>query len=120
MENLRPQHFLDAMLVKPIDTDHDKVLLMNLTDEDNAFYILPVVHDNGNGQLELTRSVWFNRYNLTIARQFIFDDDRQHSHRRTLQRLEELRQRAVSQAHRDQPPARRIRGGDRYRQDGYQ
>jgi len=73
LENLRPQHFLDAMLVKPIDTVHDKVLLMNLTDEDNAFYILPVVHDNGNGQLVLTRSVWFNRYNLTIARQFIFD-----------------------------------------------
>ena len=73
LENLRPQHFLDAMLVKPIDTAHDKVLLMNLTDEDNAFYILPVVHENGNGQLQLTRSIWFNRYNLTIARQFIFD-----------------------------------------------
>jgi hypothetical protein len=49
------------------------VLLMNLTDEDNAFYIIPVVHENGNGQLQLSRSIWFNRYNLTIARQFIFD-----------------------------------------------
>ena len=46
---------------------------MNLTDEDNAFYIIPVVHENGNGQLQLIRSIWFNRYNLTIARQFIFD-----------------------------------------------
>jgi hypothetical protein len=46
---------------------------MNLTDEDNAFYIIPIVHENGNGQLQLTRSIWFNRYNLTIARQFIFD-----------------------------------------------
>jgi len=73
LENLRPQHFLDAMLVKPIDTVHEKVLLMNLTDEDNAFYILPVIHENGNGQLVLSRSIWFNRYNLTIARQFIFD-----------------------------------------------
>jgi outer membrane lipoprotein-sorting protein len=73
LENLRPQHFLDAMLVKPIDLASEKVLLMNLTDEDNAFYIIPVVHENGNGQLQLTRSIWFNRYNLTIARQFIFD-----------------------------------------------
>jgi hypothetical protein len=73
LENLRPQHFLEAMLVKPIDTVNEKVLLMNLTDEDNAFYILPVVHENGNGQLVLSRSIWFNRYNLTIARQFIFD-----------------------------------------------
>jgi len=31
------------------------------------------VHENGNGQLQLSRSGGFNRYNLTIARQFIFD-----------------------------------------------
>jgi hypothetical protein len=74
LENLRPQHFLDAMLVRPVDLKTEKVLLMNLTDEDNAFYIIPVVRENDNGQLQLIRSIWFNRYNLTIARQFIFDD----------------------------------------------
>jgi uncharacterized protein DUF4292 len=74
LENLRPQHFLDAMLVRPVDLKTEKVLLMNLTDEDNAFYIIPVVRENGNGQLQLIRSIWFNRYNLSIARQFIFDD----------------------------------------------
>ncbi len=74
LENLRPQHFLDAMMVRPVDLKTEKVLLMNLTDEDNAFYIIPVVRENGNGQLQLIRSIWFNRYNLTIARQFIFDD----------------------------------------------
>jgi hypothetical protein len=73
LENLRPQHFLDAMMVRPVDLKTEKVLLMNLTDEDNAFYIIPVVHENGNGQLQLSRSIWFNRYNLSIARQFIFD-----------------------------------------------
>ena len=49
LENLRPQHFLDAMMVRPIDLKSEKVLLMNLTDEDNAFYIIPVVHENGDG-----------------------------------------------------------------------
>jgi hypothetical protein len=73
LENLRPRHFLDALLVRPVDLTTEKVLLMNLTDEDNAFYIVPVVHENGNGQLQLSRSIWFNRYNLSIARQFIFD-----------------------------------------------
>jgi Domain of unknown function (DUF4292) len=73
LENLRPQHFLDAMMVQPVDLKTEKVLLMNLTDEDNAFYIIPVVHENANGQLQLSRSIWFNRYNLSIARQFIFD-----------------------------------------------
>jgi hypothetical protein len=49
LENLRPQHFLEALLVRPIDARSDKVLLENFTDEDNAFYILHVVHVNGGG-----------------------------------------------------------------------
>ena len=53
----------------------EKVLLENFTDEDNAFYILHVVHENGNGQLQLSRSIWFNRSTCSIARQLIFDDD---------------------------------------------
>src|ERR1035438_223089 len=61
LENLRPQHFLDALRVRPVDLKTEKVLLMNLTDEDNAFYIIPVVHENGGGQLLLSRSIWFNR-----------------------------------------------------------
>jgi outer membrane lipoprotein-sorting protein len=73
LENLRPQHFLEAMLVRPIDANRDKLLLENFTDEDNAFYVLHVVHVNGGGQLQLDRTIWFNRYNLTMARQLIFD-----------------------------------------------
>jgi outer membrane lipoprotein-sorting protein len=73
LENLRPQHFLEALLVRPIDADRDKLLLENFTDEDNAFYVLHVVHVNGGGELQLDRTIWFNRYNLAIARQLIFD-----------------------------------------------
>ena len=73
LENLRPQHFLEALLVRPIDANRDKLLLENFTDEDNAFYVLHVVHVNGGGQLQLDRTIWFNRYNLTMARQLIFD-----------------------------------------------
>ncbi len=73
LENLRPQHFLEALLVRPIDADRDKLLLENFTDEDNAFYVLHVVRVNGGGELQLARTIWFNRYNLTMARQLIFD-----------------------------------------------
>jgi outer membrane lipoprotein-sorting protein len=73
LENLRPQHFHDAMLVKPIDPAADKLLLENFTDEDNAFYILEVIHENGNQQLQLTRTIWFNRTDLKLARELIFD-----------------------------------------------
>jgi hypothetical protein len=73
LENLRPQHFLEALLVRPVDANRDKLLLENFTDEDNAFYVLHVVHVNGGGELQLERTIWFNRYNLTMARQLIFD-----------------------------------------------
>jgi len=74
LENLRPQHFQNAMLVKPIDSVADKLLMENFTDEDNAFYILHVVHENGNQQLQLTRTIWFSRTDLKLARQLIFDN----------------------------------------------
>jgi outer membrane lipoprotein-sorting protein len=73
LENLRPQHFLEALLVRPVDANRDKLLLENFADEDNAFYVLHVVHVNGGGELQLDRTIWFNRYNLTLARQLIFD-----------------------------------------------
>ncbi|HYW46789.1 MAG TPA: DUF4292 domain-containing protein [Bryobacteraceae bacterium] len=73
LENLRPQHFLDAILVRPIDVANDKVLLENYTDEENAYYILHDVHVNGGGQLLLRRTIWFDRLTLRMARQMIFD-----------------------------------------------
>lgn len=71
LENLRPQHFLDALLVRPIGLE-EKVILENFTDEDNAFFILHVVHENG-GQLQLMRTIWFNRVDLRLARQILLD-----------------------------------------------
>jgi outer membrane lipoprotein-sorting protein len=75
LENLRPQHFLNAIMVGPIDPAADKLLMENFTDEENAFYVLHVVKENGNGQLLLTRTIWFDRTNLKLARQLIFDPD---------------------------------------------
>jgi len=71
LENLRPQHFLEALLVRPVDPQ-DNVFLENFTDEDNAFLILHVVRQAGQ-QLELTRTIWFNRVDLRIARQILLD-----------------------------------------------
>jgi len=73
LENLRPQHFQDALLVRPIDPSADKLVMENFTDEDNAFYILHVIHENGNQQLQLLRTIWFSRTDLKLARQMIFD-----------------------------------------------
>ncbi len=72
LENLRPQHFLDAIFVRPF-APNDKVILENFTDEDNAYYILEEVREGPQGILDLLREVWFNRVNLRMARQIIFD-----------------------------------------------
>ena len=74
LENLRPQHFLDALMVKPVDTKGEKVFLENFTDEDNAFYILHVIREP-RGRVQLDRTIWFNRLDLEMARQIIFDKD---------------------------------------------
>lgn len=72
LENLRPQHFLDALMVRPI-APNSKILMENYTDEDNAFYILHEVREDEQGQLRLLRTIWFGRLNLLLARQLIFD-----------------------------------------------
>jgi outer membrane lipoprotein-sorting protein len=72
IENLRPQHFLEALMIRPVEAT-DKLLLENFTDEDNAFYILQIVRENGS-DLQLKRTVWFNRVDLLLARELVFDE----------------------------------------------
>jgi outer membrane lipoprotein-sorting protein len=73
IENLRPQYFLDAMLVRPVDAKNNKVLMTNMTDEDGAYYIIHEIHESANGDLQMHRALWFNRLDLLLARQLIFD-----------------------------------------------
>ncbi len=73
LENLRPQHFVEAMLVAPVDPKLDQSVLENLTDEDNAAYVLNLIRVGEDGQLQLSRAIWFERIHLAIARQIIFD-----------------------------------------------
>ena len=69
LENLRPAHILDALLVPPIDAANEKFFI----EESHAltgqyFYILNIVEPNGAGELSLKRRVWFDRSNLSISR----------------------------------------------------
>jgi outer membrane lipoprotein-sorting protein len=72
IENLRPQHFLEALLVAPMQPG-EKVELVNLTDEDNAVYILHFIRLGPNEEILPVRSIWFSRINLHIARQLVYD-----------------------------------------------
>ena len=74
LENLRPQHFIDALMVRPLDQRTSKVFLENFTDEDNAFYILHELREAAGGELRVSRTIWFSRLDLKLARQMIFDE----------------------------------------------
>jgi outer membrane lipoprotein-sorting protein len=72
LENLRPQHFLDAIRVRPLDPAVERVLMENLTDEDYFYYILHLIRED-QGKLLLSRTIWFSRLDLRMARQLIYD-----------------------------------------------
>jgi hypothetical protein len=50
--------------------------LQDLTDEDTAVYILLFLSRAPDGQVQqsLVRSVWFDRLDLSIVRQLVYDD----------------------------------------------
>ncbi len=73
LENLRPDAFLSSMLIRPDDPQTESPMLEDFTDEDNAFYILNFVKKAPDGSLMLARTVWFDRLDLTIVRQMVFD-----------------------------------------------
>jgi hypothetical protein len=72
MENLRPSVFLDALLIKPPDPK-DFAVLTNITDEDDAVYILHILYNGADGQLLPARDIWFSRITLHMIRQIMFD-----------------------------------------------
>jgi outer membrane lipoprotein-sorting protein len=75
LENLRPEHFLSAMLIRPVDPATEFTLIEDDTDEENALYEILFVRMGSDGKYMLGRTVWFDRLNLSIVRQKVFDED---------------------------------------------
>jgi hypothetical protein len=72
VENMRPKAFLSSMLVRPPEAN-ETPMLTDLTDSENALYILHLIIKQENGDLRPSRQVWFDRENLTIRRQIVYD-----------------------------------------------
>jgi hypothetical protein len=75
LENLRPETFLSSMLIRPTDPSIEMPALVDATDEDNALYILYFARKGPNGEFQgLARGVWFDRIDLSIVRQIVYDE----------------------------------------------
>lgn len=65
IENLRPQHLVDALLWNEI-RKQESVLFEESNDERSRYYVLTVLR--GGYQTEILRKIWFDRADLQVAR----------------------------------------------------
>ena len=88
--NLRPQHFTDAMLVRPTDDQHLYLSSTTFQIEEDAtadqksplrkvnrgYYLLDEYEKRADAELKITRRFWFDRIGgIRLARQQIFDKE---------------------------------------------
>ena len=72
LENLRPQHILDALLVPSLDSAREKYVLEEAEDGGRRYYVVTVVEPQEDGGLSLKRKVWFDRSRLEVVRLQIY------------------------------------------------
>jgi outer membrane lipoprotein-sorting protein len=78
LENLRPQHILDAMIVPPVDLARERCYSEEAEEGDRRYYILTVLGVEPNGAFELKRKIWFDRSDLEIARLQLYEPSGRH------------------------------------------
>lgn len=86
--NLRPQHFTDAMLVRPVDDEYTYTVstIFQIEEDETAdkksplrkvnrgYYLLDEYSGTAGGQMSIVRRFWFDRVGgIRLARQQIFD-----------------------------------------------
>lgn len=69
IENLRPQHLLDALLWPEIRKE-EASYVREFNDDTARYYVLTVLH--GGYQTEVLREIWFDRSDLRVARLYTF------------------------------------------------
>jgi outer membrane lipoprotein-sorting protein len=72
LENLRPQHILDALLWRGLD-ENESAALEVASEGQKSYYIMLILRRTPEGRLLLTRKLWFERVALTLARLQIYD-----------------------------------------------
>ena len=73
LENLRPQHILDALLWEAPEPETEQAVLEVRNEGLSSYYIVHVLRSGREGDLVLARNLWFERRNLSLQRLQIFD-----------------------------------------------
>ena len=77
LENLRPQHILQALLVPPVDSEHETVYREKLDrhSEPKRYYVVNILEPQPERHVILRRKVWFDREDLELVRLQFYDPD---------------------------------------------
>ncbi len=73
LENLRPQHILQALCVPPINAEREKCILEEAEEGARRYYVVTVVEAQAAGDLVLHRKVWFDRADLELTRMQFYE-----------------------------------------------
>jgi outer membrane lipoprotein-sorting protein len=74
LENLRPQHVEEALLVPPIDAAQEKYFMQEEEVGGRRFYVVTVLEPAAGDELTLKRRIWFDRSDLEISRLQIYGE----------------------------------------------
>ncbi|HEV2177543.1 MAG TPA: hypothetical protein VGW33_10155 [Terriglobia bacterium] len=75
LENLRPQHVLDALVLAPINPARDKYFVDREEDAGQPSYAVYVLQPGNGDELSLKRKIWFEGSSLELSRLDLYDSD---------------------------------------------
>lgn len=77
LENLRPQHILQALIVSAIDPQHESPVLEQAErrSQRRRYYAVDVIQLESAGHFVLLRKIWFDRSDLELVRSQYYDAD---------------------------------------------
>ena len=78
LENLRPQHILQALIVPPIDADHEtpyREKLSPRSQPNKHYFVVNIIEPQTVRHVVLRRKVWFDRADLELARVQFYEPD---------------------------------------------
>lgn len=68
LENIRPQHIFDALVIPPVQEQGRKLEFEEYEEDGRRYYVVTVLTEAESNELVPERKVWFDRADLNVAR----------------------------------------------------
>jgi outer membrane lipoprotein-sorting protein len=78
LENLRPQHILQALIVPPIDADRETTYrekLSRRSEPTKRYFVVSIIESQPDRHVILRRKAWFDRADLELVRSQFYEPD---------------------------------------------